>query len=80
MKIPSIENRDGFVREYEIRILSAGHTVVLIEEVYLSDHAAIRSGKKFAADRPFEVWRDLDCIYGGPGSASAPKADQPPPQ
>jgi hypothetical protein len=56
------------MHEYEIRVLSAGHTVMIMEEVQLSDHAAIRSGKKIAADRPFEVWRGLDCIYGRPVS------------
>ena len=52
------------MHEYEIRILSGGHIILVMEEILLSDHAAIRSAKKVAADRPFEVWRGLDCIYG----------------
>jgi hypothetical protein len=48
---------------YEIRILSQGHTQMVIAEIYLSDHAAIRAGQKFAAGRTFEVWRGAECIY-----------------
>jgi hypothetical protein len=54
------------MHEYEIRVLSAGRTVLITSQIQLSDHAAIRSGKKIAADKPFEVWRGLDCIYGRP--------------
>jgi hypothetical protein len=61
-----------FVQEYEIRVLSAGGTIAVMEEIHLSDHAAIRSAKKFADDRSFEVWRGLDCIYETT-SKSAPR-------
>ena len=48
---------------YEIRILSDKQAI--IESTYLDDHAAVRAGQKFAAGKPFEVWRGLDCIYAG---------------
>ena len=48
---------------YEIRILRAHRiTDTVIEVAHLDDHSAIRAAKKFAGTRPFEVWRDLDCI------------------
>jgi hypothetical protein len=51
---------------YEIRILRADRTTdAVIEVMHLDDNAAIRAAKKMAEARPFEVWRDLDCIYGG---------------
>jgi hypothetical protein len=57
---------------YEIRILQADRsTALVIEMLHLSDHAAIRAGKKIAEARPFEVWRDLECLYGV-GHASHP--------
>lgn len=53
------------MHEYEVRILRADKsTDTIIEMVHLTDHAAIRAAKKLAEARPFEVWRDLDCIYG----------------
>ena len=53
------------MREYEIRILRADKsTDTIIEMVHLTDHAAVRAARKLAEARPFEVWRDLDCIYG----------------
>ena len=52
------------MHEYEIRVLSTEHTILAMEEIQLSDHAAIRSARKIADDRPFEVWCGLDCIYG----------------
>lgn len=54
------------MRNYEIRVLSSGHPIVIVEEVHISDHAAVRSAKSLAAGRPFEVWRGLDCIYWPP--------------
>lgn len=53
------------MHQYEIRILHADRsTDIIIEVMHLSDHAAVRAGKKFAEARSFEVWRDLKCIYG----------------
>lgn len=49
--------------EYEIHILSGGETHLIVAEVHLSDLAAIRAGKKYAIDNPFEVWRDMECIH-----------------
>ena len=51
------------MQEYEIRVLSSGHPILITEAKYFSDHAAVRSAKSLAADRPFEVWRGSDCIY-----------------
>lgn len=61
------------MHEYEIRILSAGHPVTIIEEMHLSDHAAIRSARKYAADKPFEVWRGLECVFGTQTGVGTPK-------
>jgi len=58
------------MREYEIRVLSSGHTTMIIEQTHLSDHAAVRSARKFAGDRPFEVWQGTDCIYAPSKAAS----------
>jgi hypothetical protein len=63
---------------YEFRILSARHPIAVIEETHFSDHAAVRSAKKFAAGRPFEVWRDLDCVYAVPKSYTSRKTGQSP--
>lgn len=53
------------MHEYEIRILkSDGSCSAIIEQIQVSDHAAIRSAQRIAQKRPFEVWRELDCIYG----------------
>jgi hypothetical protein len=53
------------MHEYEIRILHADGTADTVEQVmHLNDNAAIRAGRKIAEARPFEVWRDQDCIYG----------------
>jgi hypothetical protein len=50
---------------YEIRILGQGHGDIIIEVVHLNDNAAVRSARKMAEGKPFEVWRGLDCVYGG---------------
>ncbi len=55
------------MHEYEIRILS-GRSETIIEVMHLSDNAAIRAARKLADGKPFEVWRDLDCIYSPPGA------------
>ena len=53
------------MQAYEIRILHADRsTDMVLEMLHFSDNAAVRAGKKIAGARPFEVWRDLDCIYG----------------
>lgn len=53
------------MQPYEIRILNSDcSTAIVIEMLLHSDGAAIRAGRKIAEARPFEVWRDLDCVYG----------------
>ncbi|HEX2761324.1 MAG TPA: hypothetical protein VHM27_12455 [Rhizomicrobium sp.] len=49
---------------YEIRVLDNGRTRAVLEAMHLNDNAAVRAGKKLADGKPFEVWRELDCIYG----------------
>ena len=65
------------MQEYEILILSAGRAIAVIEELHFSDHAAIRSGKKFAGDLPFEVWRGLECIHGTSSATNSPRSTIP---
>ena len=62
---------EASMHEYEIRILRADKTTAtVIEVLHLNDNAAIRSAKKMAEARPFEVWRGVNCVYG--------RADTPP--
>jgi len=65
------------MREYEIRVFSHGRSQTVIEVMHLNDHAAIRAAKKMAGDRPFEVWRDLDCIYSPPDDILATHRPRP---
>jgi hypothetical protein len=66
------------MHQYEIRILRADrNTDIVIEVMHLNDHAAIRAARKIAEARPFEVWRDLDCIYGR-AAPSDPLSPSPP--
>ena len=68
------------MQEYEIRILKTDRTSdTVIEVIHLNDHAAIRAAKKFAGTRPFEVWRGLDCIYGGDHNVPSPVPPNPRP-
>ena len=52
--------------EYEIRVLNDDRysTAMIREETQLDDEAAISAAARLADGAPFEVWRDLDCIYG----------------
>ena len=52
------------MREYEIHIIEASGSPVITGEVQLTDTAAIRSARKAAHGRQFEVWRGLECISG----------------
>jgi len=54
------------MQNYEVRIRCNGLGYTHIEVMYLNDSSAIRAAETLAAGRPFEVWRDLDCIYGAP--------------
>jgi hypothetical protein len=50
--------------EYEIRILDQKGAATLVRVEYqLTDQAAIRSARKDAEGKPFEVWRDDKRIY-----------------
>jgi hypothetical protein len=53
------------MREYEIRILRApGSPTLIMAGTQLNDFAAVRTARKMARGRKFEVWKDLDCITG----------------
>ena len=52
------------MHEYEIRILQASGSAIITCEIQLSDVAAIRSARKMARGRQFEVWKGLECITG----------------
>ena len=66
------------MHEYEIRILRADRsTDTVMEMIYLNDQSAIRSAKKLAEARPFEVWRDLKCIHGRPPKRRPPTSPPP---
>lgn len=54
------------MQDYEIRIRCNGRGHTLIEVMHLNDSSAIRAAEVLAAGRPFEVWRDLECIHGAP--------------
>ena len=50
---------------YEYRIeQGSGFPAIIMLEVQLTDKAAVRSARKAAHGRPFEVWRGVDCITG----------------
>ena len=52
--------------DYEIRLLNDDrYSAAMIHQRTLSDdEAAIAAAARLADGAPFEVWRDLDCIYG----------------
>jgi hypothetical protein len=51
------------MHEYEIRILKNEQGASLIfRSSQMGDDQAIRMARKLAADRPLEVWREMDCI------------------
>jgi hypothetical protein len=53
------------MHEYEIRLLRADQTTTtVLEAMHVNDNDATRAAKKIAEAGLFEVWRDLDCIYG----------------
>jgi hypothetical protein len=54
--------------EYEIVILKSDHTKAsfIFEQTHADDFAAVRAAAKFAGANLFEVWRDIECIYGLP--------------
>lgn len=52
--------------EYEICVLNADRysAAMILEHTLLDDDAAISAAARLADGAPFEVWRDLDCVYG----------------
>ena len=58
------------MQDYEIRLLCHGRGHTRIEVMHLNDASAIRAAEALAAGRAFEVWRDLECIYGARQSTS----------
>lgn len=59
--------------QYQIRILKDDFysASLIIDQIYINDHAAIAAASKMAGGRPlFEVWRDLECIYGLPSGST----------
>lgn len=62
--------------EYEIRILKAdGSASVITKSWHGSSEAAIRSARRMAQARPFEVWQDDYCVYS---TMAAMETSQPP--
>jgi hypothetical protein len=51
---------------YEIRILKDDRysAARIHEQDLIDDEAAISAASRLASGAPFEVWRDLDCVYG----------------
>ena len=55
----------GAVDEYDIYILEEGGSPSIIAAaVQISDRAAIKSARRMAHGRQFEVWRGSECITG----------------
>ncbi|HEY8255208.1 MAG TPA: hypothetical protein VIG39_11230 [Rhizomicrobium sp.] len=62
------------MHQYEIRILrNDGSTAIIAADLQLDDDAAIRSARRIARGRRFEVWRGMDCIQ----PAAAPIQTEP---
>jgi hypothetical protein len=47
----------GSMHEYEIRVLSSGHPIVINEAMHLSDHAAVKSARDLAGEH---CWRQIE--------------------
>ena len=53
------------MRDYEIRLLTERFTPSLtIQTRHANDRAAIMTARRMCDGKPFEVWRDLECIHG----------------
>jgi len=52
--------------DYEIRLLNDDRysAAKVHQRTLMDDEAAISVGARLAKGAPFEVWRDLDCVYG----------------
>lgn len=66
--------------DYEIRVLKDDRysAATIHQHTLADDEAAIDAAARLADGAPFEVWRDLDCVYGlasaRPLSHGAPRA------
>jgi hypothetical protein len=59
------DNRAIPMQDYEIRLLTERFTPALtMETKHVSDQAAIMAARSMSHGKPFEVWRDLECIHG----------------
>jgi hypothetical protein len=57
------------MHHYEIHVLrDDGTTALIVSAIHLNHNAAVRSARKMAGFRKFEVWRGEDCIYGLEGA------------
>ena len=52
--------------DYEIHVLSDDRysAATIHEQCLTDDEAAIMAASRLAGGAAFEVWRDLDCVYG----------------
>ena len=52
--------------EYEIHVLKDDRysAAMIHQRISLDDDAAISQAALLADGAPFEVWRELDCVYG----------------
>lgn len=50
---------------YEIRLLRDDRsTKFVLAQMHLDDHAAIRAASRMSKGASFEVWRELECVFG----------------
>lgn len=67
------------MHEYEIRVLNNRlSTSLIMKTVQPSDGSAINTGRKIADGQPFEVWRELQCVYGSQAGQLIPFPARPP--
>jgi hypothetical protein len=52
--------------EYEIHVLKDDRysAAMIHQQISMDDDAAISQAAHLAGGAPFEVWRELDCVYG----------------
>ena len=77
----ALEPQGLLMQEFEIRILNgAGGAAIVTSEIHLNENSAIRSAKKLANGRPFEVWRGDGLVCGRTGevAVAGPRGSPPP--
>jgi len=59
--------------EYEILLLGCDENAspIILEQSHKDDETAIDVASQLARGTPFEVWRDLDCIWARRASGEA---------